>query len=375
MKNISFFAILFSVLSLIACNKKNADTIVIGNYGSLTGTEATFGLSTRDGIQLAIDEFNQAGGLNGKKIELKVYDNQGKPEEARLSVEKLINVDGVVALLGEVASTRSLAAAPVAQQYKVPMISPSSTNPEVTKKGDYIFRTCFIDPFQGQVMAKFALMTLKLKNGAILRDNKSDYSMGLADYFTKTLTENGGKIVADEKYASGDSDFKAQLTSLKEKKADFIFIPGYYTEVGLIARQARELGIKVPLLGGDGWDSPKLTEIGGEALKDSYFSNHYTAEDPRPEVQEFITKYKAKYNTVPDGLAAAGYDSAQVLIAAMKVAKSLKGEDLRSAIAATKDHRGVTGSITINEQRDAVKSAVVLKVDGNNFKFVETVNP
>lgn len=375
MKNFSFLAILFSALSLVACNKKNADTIVIGNYGSLTGTEATFGLSTRDGVQLAIDDFNAAGGLNGKKLELKVYDNQGKPEEARLSVEKLINVDRAIALIGEVASTRSLAAAPVAQQYKVPMISPSSTNPEVTKKGDFIFRTCFIDPFQGQVMAKFAINTLKLKKAAILRDNKSDYSMGLADYFTKTLLENGGTIVADEKYASGDSDFKAQLTSLKQKKPDFIFIPGYYTEVGLIARQARELGLKQPLLGGDGWDSPKLAEIGGDSLKDSYFSNHYTAEDPRPEVQEFITKYKAKYNAVPDGLAAAGYDSAQVLLAAMKVAKTLDGADLRAAIAATKDHKGVTGLITINEQRDAVKSAVVLKVDGANFKFIESVNP
>lgn len=375
MKNISFLAIVFSLLTLVACNKKNADTIVIGNYGSLTGTEATFGLSTRDGVQLAIDEFNAAGGLNGKKLELKVYDNQGKPEEARLSVEKLINVDKAVALLGEVASTRSLAAAPVAQQNKVPMISPSSTNPEVTKKGDFIFRTCFIDPFQGQVMAKFAINTLKLKKAAILRDNKSDYSMGLADYFTKTLVENGGTVVADEKYASGDSDFKAQLTSLKNKKADFIFIPGYYTEVSLIARQARELGLNQPLLGGDGWDSPKLFEVGGAALKDSYFSNHYTAEDPRPEVQEFITKYKAKYNVVPDGLAAAGYDSAQVLLAAMKVAKSLNGDDLRAAIAATKDHKGVTGAITINENRDAVKSAVVLKVDGPNFKFVESVNP
>ncbi|MBF0315739.1 MAG: ABC transporter substrate-binding protein [Oligoflexia bacterium] len=376
-----FLLMIFSLLSF-SCTKKSADTIVIGNYGSLTGSEATFGLSTRDGIQLAIDEFNSAGGLNGKKLELKVYDNQGKPEEARLSVEKLINVDKVVALLGEVASTRSLAAAPVAQQYKVPMITPSSTNPEVTKKGNFIFRTCFIDPFQGQVMAKFAVNSLKLKRGAILRDNKSDYSMGLADYFTKTLTELGGTVIADEKYASGDSDFKAQLTSLREKHPDFIFIPGYYTEVGLIARQARELGISSMLLGGDGWDSPKLIEIGGTALDGSYFSNHYTAEDKRPEVQEFITKFKNKYNVAPDGLAAAGYDAAQILLAAMKRAKSLEGDDLRLAIAATTNHPGVTGMITINSERDAVKSAVVLRVStagsatgGGEFKFVESVHP
>ncbi len=368
-------SILVLALALAACNKKQADTILIGNYGSLTGTEATFGLSTRDGIQLAIDEANAAGGINGKKLELKVYDNQGKPEEARLSVEKLINVDKVVAVLGEVASTRSLAAAPVAQQNKVPMISPSSTNPDVTKKGDYIFRTCFIDPFQGEVMAKFVVNSLKLKKGAILRDSKSDYSMGLADYFVKTLTALGGSVVADEKYASGDSDFKAQLTSLKDKKAEFIFVPGYYTEVGLIARQARALGLNQPLLGGDGWDSPKLTEIGGNSLENSYFSNHYTAEDPRPEVVEFIKNFKAKYNVVPDGLAAAGYDSAKILIEAMKKSPSLNGEDLKKAIAATADHKGVTGAITLNQDRDAVKSAVILKVVGNAFKFVESVNP
>jgi branched-chain amino acid transport system substrate-binding protein len=360
---------------LIACNKKQADTILIGNYGSLTGTEATFGISTRDGIQLAIDETNAQGGINGKKLELKVYDNQGKPEEARLSVEKLINVDRAVAILGEVASTRSLAAAPVAQQNKVPMISPSSTNPDVTKKGEYIFRTCFIDPFQGEVMAKFVFNSLKLKKGAILRDSKSDYSMGLADYFQKTLVALGGQVIADEKYASGDSDFKAQLTSLKQKNVEFIFIPGYYTEVGLIARQARELGLKQPLLGGDGWDSPKLSEIGGAAMENGYFSNHYTAEDTRPEVVEFIKAYQAKFNSTPDGLAAAGYDAAKVLIEALKKSPSLNGDDVRKAIAATKDHKGVTGSISINENRDAVKSAVVLKVSGKVFKFVETVNP
>lgn len=372
-KNISLMLSLLVVL--IACNKKQADTILIGNYGSLTGTEATFGISTRDGIQLAIDETNAQGGINGKKLELKVYDNQGKPEEARLSVEKLINVDRAVAILGEVASTRSLAAAPVAQQNKVPMISPSSTNPDVTKKGEYIFRTCFIDPFQGEVMAKFVFNSLKLKKGAILRDSKSDYSMGLADYFQKTLVALGGQVIADEKYASGDSDFKAQLTSLKQKNVEFIFIPGYYTEVGLIARQARELGLKQPLLGGDGWDSPKLSEIGGAAMENGYFSNHYTAEDTRPEVVEFIKAYQAKFNSTPDGLAAAGYDAAKVLIEALKKSPSLNGDDVRKAIAATKDHKGVTGSISINENRDAVKSAVVLKVSGKVFKFVETVNP
>lgn len=357
------------------CQSKDNNVILIGNYGSMTGAEATFGVSTKNGIELAADEWNKTGGVLGKQIKIIAYDNQGKPEEARLSVEKLINVDNVVAVLGEVASTRSLAAAPVAQQYKVPMISPSSTNPLVTQKGDYIFRACFIDPFQGQVMAKFAFNTLKFKKGAILRDSKSDYSMGLANYFIQTFTSLGGEIVADEKYVSGDVDFKAQLTSLKAKNADFIFVPGYYTEVGLIARQTREQGVKAVLLGGDGWDSPKLTEVGGASIDGGYFSNHYTSEDPRPEVQNFIKTYEAKYGAKPDGLAAAGYDSAKILFEAIKRANSVEGPKLRDAIAQTKDFNGVTGIITLNENRDATKSAVVLKVTGTDFKFIETVNP
>lgn len=374
MRNLIALTLLLAMA--LSCNKGGGgDTILIGNYGSMTGAEATFGISTRDGIQLAVDEVNAAGGVLGKKVEMKNYDNQGKPEEARLSVEKLINSDRVVALLGEVASSRSLAAAPVAQQNGVPMITPSSTNPEVTKKGDYIFRTCFIDPYQGKVMAKFALNTLKKTKAAILRDSKSDYSVGLADYFTKTFIEAGGTIVADEKFISGDVDFKAQLTSIKQKGAEVIFIPAYYTEVGLIARQARELGLSQPLLGGDGWDSPKLTEIGGKALEGSYFSNHYASADPRPEVQNFISKYKAKFGTTPDGLAATGYDAAHILFNAIKAAGTVEGPKLRDAIAATKDYHGVTGVISLNAQRDAEKSAVVLQVVGSDYKFVESVAP
>lgn len=359
----------------VSCNKGTPDTIVVGNFGSLTGTEATFGVSTRDGIILAMEEWNKNGGVLGKKIELKAYDNQGKPEEARLSVEKLINVDNVVAILGEVASTRSLAGAPVAQQNKVPMITPSSTNPMVTQKGDYIFRICFIDPFQGEVIAKFAYNTMKYKKAAIFRDSKSDYSMGLAKFFENKFKELGGTIVGDEKYQSGDSDYKAQITNLKSAKPDFIYIPGYYTEVGLIARQARELGVRVPLMGGDGWDSVVLKEIGGDAVEGTYFSNHYTDEDPRPEVKNFIQNYQARFGVAPDSLAALAYDSAQVLFDSIKRAGTVDGPKLRDAIAATKDFKGVTGTITLNENRDAVKSAVVLQVKDGKFRFVETINP
>lgn len=353
----------------------SGDEIVIGEVGSLTGGEATFGMSTRDGIALAVEQINAAGGVKGKKLRVITLDDQGKPEEAATAVTKLITQDKVSAILGEVASTRSLAMAPIAQQHKVPMITPSSTNPQVTQKGSYIFRVCFIDPFQGLVMAKFARNTLKIKKAAILRDIKNDYSVGLANVFTTEFKKLGGEVVVDQSYSAGDADFKSQLTSIKTKSPDAIYVPGYYTEVGLIARQARELGIKAPLLGGDGWDSSKLTEIGGEALNGSYFSNHYTPDDVSPVVQKFIADFKSKYNVVPDGLAAMGYDAAMVLADAYKRAKSLSNEDVRDALAATKEYPGVTGKITIDKNRDAQKSAVVIEVKDGKFVYKETISP
>lgn len=373
-------------ISLSACTKKdqtpagdtNAQTasneILVGEVGSMTGGEATFGQSTHNGIALAFEKTNAAGGVKGKKLKLITMDDQGKPEEAATAATKLITQDKVIALLGEVASSRSLAMAPIAQQYKIPMITPSSTNPKVTEVGDYIFRVCFIDPFQGTVMAKYASETLKAKNVAILRDVKNDYSVGLADYFKQTFEKAGGKIVEDTSYSAGDMDFKSQLTTIRGKKPDAIFVPGYYTEVGLIARQARELGINVPLMGGDGWDSPKLKEIGGNAVDGSYFSNHYSEEDQSPHVQKFIAEYKAKYNVVPDGLAAMGYDAAMVLIDAMNKS-DLTTASIRDAIAKTANFQAVTGVITLNEKRDPVKSAVVIKVAGGKFKYQSTVKP
>jgi branched-chain amino acid transport system substrate-binding protein len=349
--------------------------ILIGEVGSMTGSEATFGTSTHQGIEMAVNEANAKGGVNGRKLRVIAVDDQGKPEEAATAVTKLINQDKVAAILGEVASSRSLAMAPIAQSNKIPMITPSSTNPKVTEQGDYVFRVCFIDPFQGSVMAKFAMEDLKTKNVAIMRDVKSDYSLGLADFFKATLEKMGGKVIAEQSYSSGDLDFKAQLTALRAKKPDAIFVPGYYTEVGLIGRQARELGIKVPLLGGDGWDSPKLKEIGGKAMDNTYFSNHYSSEDQSPHVQQFISNFKQAYGVIPDGLAAMGYDAAKVLIDSMGRAKSQAAADLRDAIASTKDYPGVTGKITINEKRDAVKSAVVLKVANGDFKYHSTINP
>ncbi|MBC7690178.1 MAG: ABC transporter substrate-binding protein [Methylotenera sp.] len=356
-------------------NSAAGDVIKLGEVGSMTGSEATFGTSTHQGILLAVKIINAAGGVKGKQFSVTSLDDQGKPEEAATAVTKLINQNNVSAILGEVASSRSLAMAPIAQQNKVLMITPSSTNPKVTEQGDHIFRVCFIDPFQGTVMAKFATETLKLKKVAILRDVKNDYSVGLANYFKETFVKAGGTIVVDQSYSAGDIDFKSQLTAIRAKAPEAIFVPGYYTEVGLIGRQARELGLKVPLMGGDGWDSPKLKEIGGAAMDGSYFSNHYSEEDKSPVVQDFISKYKADYGVVPDGLAAMGYDAVVILADAMKRAPTLNTEDVRKALLATRDFPGVTGKININDKRDAVKSAVVLKVENGVFKYQTTVNP
>ncbi len=387
MKQFALITALMASFFVTACTKKDkpndtaasqgvvGDEIVIGQYGSLTGSEATFGIMTDRGVSLAIKQVNAAGGVKGKKLKVITLDDQGKSEEAATAVTKLITQNKVMAIIGEVASSRSLAAAPIAQQYKVPMITPSSTNPKVTEVGDYIFRVCFIDPFQGTVMAKFANENLKAKKVAILTDVKSDYSVGLATFFKETFTNAGGTIVSEQSYSSGDIDFKGQLTNIKTAKPDAIFIPGYYTEVGLIARQARQIGLKQPLLGGDGWDSTKLSEIGKDAINGSYFSNHYTTESTDPTVQKFITDFKAEYNEVPDGLAAMGYDAAKVLIDSLNRATALTPVALRDAIAQTKDYPGVTGKITINEQRNAVKAAVVVQVKGTENKYVTTINP
>lgn len=376
----------FCVLSLMSCTKKQSaensqqpyqvgNEILVGEYGSMTGNEATFGISTHEGVMLAVKEANDEGGVLGKKIKVVSLDNQGKAEEAVTAVTKLITQDKVVAVIGEVASSRSLAAAPIAQRYKIPMISPSSTNPKVTDIGDYIFRVCFIDPFQGTVMAKFATENLKAKKVAIMKDVKSDYSVGLANYFTETFTKMGGKVVSEQNYVAGDSDFKAQLTSIKTTQPDAIFIPGYYTEVGLIALQARALGIKAPLLGGDGWDSSKLYEIGKEAIKGSYFSNHYTTDTKDPRAKEFIEKYKKEYSKTPDGLAALGYDAAKMLIDGMKRAGEINPTKIRDVLAMTKDFPGVTGNISMDANRNANKSAVVVKVAGSENTYMTTINP
>jgi branched-chain amino acid transport system substrate-binding protein len=356
-------------------NGSGTGPIVVGYYGDLSGRTSSFGQSTKNGVEMAADEINKAGGIDGRTIQIITEDDQGEPNKAATVVTKLINQDKVVALLGEVASSNSLAAAPKAQGAKVPMISPSSTNPAVTQVGDYIFRVCFIDPFQGEVMAKFSANNLKAKRAAILYDFNSDYSRGLYQFFKRSFTQFGGQIVSEQSYTQGDRDFSGQLTAIRSVNPEVIYVPGYYGEVGVIANQTKQLGIKAPLLGGDGWDAPQLWQLGGASLNGDYISNHYSVDDPSPAIKKFVADYKGRYNILPDALAALGYDSMKVLADAIKRAGTTENAKLRDAIGQTKNFPGVTGQITIDQDRNAVKPAVVLKLQDGKFVYETTIAP
>jgi branched-chain amino acid transport system substrate-binding protein len=371
-------------LFLVACDRdggsgnggssSSSGDIVVGHYASMTGSEANFGISTDNGIKLAIKERNAAGGVKGRKIRLITYDDSGKSAEVVTSVTRLIQQDKVTALLGEVASSRSIAGGEIAQRFGVPMITPSSTNESVTEIGNMISRVCFVDGFQGFVCASFAKNNLGKSRGAILFNRSQAYSTGLKDEFIKHYKQAGGQIVAEQAYQDGDNDFSAPLTSLRQANPEFIFVPGYYTEVVNIARQARQRDIKVPLIGGDGWVSEELKNA-GDALDGCFFSDHYSHEDPRPEVQEFLKKYQADFGKVPDSMAALGYDAANMLFAAMERAPSMKGADLAKAIAETKDFKGVTGTITLDEKRNPVKRSIVQRIQGGKFSMFAAVDP
>src|ERR1700730_3694725 len=366
-------AFLLIAVNNIACERKpgtggaatTTGDIVVGMYGSLTGDGASFGQSSREGPYLAVDEINTAGGLlGGRKIKLLVEDDQSKPEEASNAVTKLVTEDKVVAVLGEVASRRSLAAAPVCQKYMIPMITPSSTNERVTEVGDYIFRVCFIDPFQGEVLAKFAYSDLKARKVAILKDIQQDYSVGLTDSITKHFTALGGQVLDPVSYSSGDGDFRAILTQVRSEKPDVVFATGYYPEAAIIVRQARELGMKMPILGGDGWIGDALKN-GRDALNNCYISDHYSADNPDPVVQNFVRDYRAKINRAPDAIAALAYDAVKVLANSMTRAGSTDGQKVRDAIAKA-DMPGVTGRLKMNDKRNVDKPAVIEEVTFKN---------
>jgi branched-chain amino acid transport system substrate-binding protein len=353
------------------------EPIKIGEYASLTGKEASLGQSSHQGTVLAVETINAAGGVLGRPLELITEDTQSKSGESGTAVRKLISRDKVVAILGEVASSRSLEGAPICQNAKVPMISPASTNPKVTEIGSYIFRVCFIDPFQGPVMAKFARETLKAKRMGLMVSSSSAYSVGLAKYFREAFVAGGGTVAAEQKYQEGDKDFKAQLTAIKAAGVDAIFNPGYYNEGALMVKQARDLGLEVPMFGADSWEAEALMELGGKAVEGTYLCSHYSPQDPSPRVQEFVSAYRRRWGSgyAPDSNASLGYDSVLVLVDAIKRAGSTDRAKIRDALAATRDFPAVTGNISIDPHRNASKKAVIITVKNGRFQFVQSIAP
>lgn len=354
----------------------DGDDLKIGVYLSITGASATFGEGSRAGMEIAADEINKNGGvLGGKKLKLIVEDDEGKPDKAAAAGQKLITQDNVLVVLGEVISSNSLAVAPICQKNSVPMISPSSTNVKVTQVGDFIFRVCFLDDFQGQVMARYAIDNLHAKTAALMIEKSSDYSVGLADSFKKTFEAKGGKIVATESFTNADTDFSSVLTKIKESNPEVIFLPSYYNSVGLIVSQARQQGITVPFLGGDGWESPKLIELGGKSLEGCAFSTHFNVNEQQGKVADFVKAYKAKTGNLPDGLSALGYDDVMLMADAINRAGKLNRWAIRDAIAGTKGFEGVTGTITINKDRNPDKPATIMQIKGGQLEFVTQMEP
>jgi len=351
-------------------------TIKIGYFGDLTGPTFNFGRSAYNGVLMAADEINNLGGINGRRIDVVFEDDRGSAEEAARLTSKLIDQDKVIAIIAGGTSGNSRAAAPKAQSSHVPMISPSSTDPAVTQVGDYIFRACFVDSFQGEVMASFAANTLKAQKAAILFDFNSPYGRGLTEYFELSFAKLGGQIVNKQTYTQGDADFKGQLSTIRAAEPDVIYIPGYYGDVAVIAKQARLIGLTQPLLGGDGWDAPELWPTGGDALNGSYISTHYSSDDPSPGIQTFVEGYKQRYGQMlPDAHAALAYDASKLLFDAIMRVGTTESGKLREALAQTKNFQGVTGVINMGADRNAVKPAVVLKLMDARFIYEATIQP
>jgi len=375
-------AVLLMASVMAGCGGPASNDIKIGLLNEMTGSNATMGTSAANGAKMAIKEANAKGGVLGKQIQAVVGDNKSEPSESANAMTKLATQDRVVAVTGVFSSSNAIAASSVAEGSKVPFLAVGATNPKVTvdersgKVKEYTFRVCFIDPFQGTVGANFVLDTLKLKKAAVLVDNSSDYSKGLLAFFKEAFTKGGGTIVMEEAYLQKDQDFKAILTKVKAANPEVIYIPGYYEEVGKIVKQARELGITVPVVGGDGWDSPKLVEVAGAAaLDNTYFTNHYSVDDTSPVSQAFVEAYKKEYGQAPDAMAVLGYDAANILIDAIKRANSAEPGKIREALSMTKDYPAITGATTLNATHDAVKSAVIIEMKEGKQIFKATVKP
>lgn len=362
--------------------EKKADTIKVGANLEMTGGSASYGISSKNAIELAFKEINEKGGINGKQLELVVADNKSEAAEATNAMQKLVSQDNVVAVIGPNLSSSVIAASAINNSAKVLDIAPMATNPYVTvdqasgKTKDFNYRTCFIDPFQGTVMAKFATAELGVGNAAVLIDNSSDYAKGLAQFFKENFVKEGGAVTAEESYLQKDTDFKATLTKIKATNPDFLYVPGYYQEVGLIVKQARELGMNMPIAGGDGWDSAKMPEIAGAAaLNNTYFSSLYSPEDSADINKNFVAAYEKAYGQKPDVFAALSYDSALLVAEAIKNAGSTEPAKISEAMAKINGFSGVSGSVTFDDKHNPVKSAVILEYKDGAQSLKTKINP
>ena len=371
------------VASLVAgCGSKGDKDIKIGMVYELTGNTASYGTSAANGAKLAFKEINASGGVLGKQIQIVSADNKGEPSESANAMSKVISQDKVVAVTGFTVSSCGIAASAVAEANKIPFVAAATVNPKVTfdertgKVKDYTFRACFIDSFQGTVGANFALNGLKAGKTAIMTDSSSDYSKGLTDIFRSTYVKAGGKIVAEESYLQKDQDYKPILTKIKAQNPDLLYIPGYYEDVGKIIKQARELGMTIPVLGADAWDSPVLVEMGGaQPLNNTYFTNFYSIEDRNPVSNAFVEAYKKEYGQTPDSMAAMGYDAAKLLVDAIKRANSTDANKIKEALAATKNFSSVSGEMSLNDRHDAVRGVVIIELKDGKQVYKETVKP
>jgi len=365
--------------AMVAVVPSHAKEIKIGLITPLSGDVKTFGESVRNSFLIAVEEANARGGVAGMKIVYVIQDDRNDATEAANVANLLVNQQRVKAIVGSVTSKTTIPVSDIIQSAKIPTISPTATNPKVTvadgKRKDYMFRACFIDPFQGTVMAKFSRETLKGKSAAVLYDASNDYSKGIAEVFRDSFRKQGGKVAAFESYGKDDVDFSALLTKVKASGADVLFLPDYYNKVGLIAKQVREKGLNVRLVGPDGWDSPDLVKIAGSAIEGGYFSNHYSPDDRRPEVVAWVKKYKEKHGQVPDALGTLAYDATNLLLEAIRKAGSDDPKKIREALASMRDFKAVSGKSTLDRNGDMIKSAAILKIEGGRQKFVKMVNP
>jgi branched-chain amino acid transport system substrate-binding protein len=368
---------LFLVLLLIAIQASAwaATNIKIGEVDPLTGGVSQFGIGCHQGFTLAFEQINDEGGILGAKLELITEDTQSKPGQSATAVRKLITQDRVVAILGDATSSATLEAAPIAQSDKIPMITPTATNPRITEVGDFIFRVCFLDEFQGRVLARFAREKLKAQKVFTLTDVKQDYSVDLLKFFKDEFTKLGGTISGEQSYSTGDTDFRAQLTPIRAAKPDAFYVPGYYQEVALIVKQGRQIGLTMPFIGCDGWANQALVAIGGKAVDGCYFTNHFSPDDQTPIVKSFVAVYQTKYGTLPDTFAALGYDAARLLADAIKRAGSTDHQALRDALAKTTGFDGVTGLISFDANRNASKPGLIVTVKGGKFEIAEKIAP